>query len=80
MQAVQHLERAVELVDEDPTLIEHLGDAYHKTGRIADASRIYREAIQNTSEESQIQRLRTKLNALALTPAEVQKTSETGLP
>ena len=33
MEAIQHLERAVELVDADPTLIEHLGDAYSKIGR-----------------------------------------------
>lgn len=77
MEAIQHLERAVELVDTDPTLIEHLGDAYSKIGRNSDASRVYQEAMNNTSEEAQLDRLRIKLNALA--PVGIHKTSGSGL-
>jgi len=62
--AVEHLERAAELVGDDPTVIEHLGDAYEKAGRAADATRAYREALGHAKEEDQIQRLRTKIDTL----------------
>jgi Flp pilus assembly protein TadD len=62
--AVEHLERAVELVGDDPTVIEHLGDAYEKAGRTMDASRAYREALAHAKEADQILRLRTKIDTL----------------
>jgi Flp pilus assembly protein TadD len=62
--AVQQLERAAELVGQDPTVNEHLGDAYDKVGRTMDAARAYREALAHAKEESQIQRLRTKIDTL----------------
>ena len=63
--AVEHLERAVELVGDDPTVIEHLGDAYEKAGRTMDASQAYREALAHAKEADQIQRLRTKIDTLS---------------
>ena len=39
--AVELLERAVALAADDPTISEHLGDAYNRSGRTADALRIY---------------------------------------
>ena len=62
--AIEHLERAVELIDAAPTLIEHLGDAYTKLGRTSDARRLYEEAIKNSSEQSQMDRIGEKLKDL----------------
>jgi Flp pilus assembly protein TadD len=62
--AVEYLEQAAELVNDDPTIIEHLGDAYEKIGRTVDASRAYREALAHAKEAEQIQRLRTKIDTL----------------
>ena len=73
--AVENLERAVELVGDDPTVIEHLGDAYGKSGRLADASRTYNEALQHAKEPDQVQRLRGKLDTLTGN----QKTTEKGI-
>ena len=33
-EAVKHLERAIELKPEDPTINNHLGDAYWRVGRM----------------------------------------------
>ena len=65
--AVKHLERAVELINDDPTISEHLGDAYEKVGRIVDASRVYRAALDNADETDQVARLRDKIAKLAKT-------------
>jgi tetratricopeptide (TPR) repeat protein len=64
VKAVEHLERAVELVGDDPTIIEHLGDAYEKAGRSIDAVQAYRQALSHAKEAEQIQRLRAKIDAL----------------
>ena len=64
-EAVEYLERAVELVNDDPTITEHLGDAYEKVGRIGDASRTYRAALDQATESDQHRRLRDKIDSLA---------------
>ena len=43
--AVEQLERAVELAGEDPTIVEHLGDAYQRLGQSDSALRVYRDAL-----------------------------------
>jgi tetratricopeptide (TPR) repeat protein len=73
--AVEHLERAAELVSDDPTVIEHLGDAYEKVGRNKDASQAYTDALQHAKETEQIQRLRTKIDTLTGN----HKTTEKGI-
>jgi Flp pilus assembly protein TadD len=75
VKAVENLEHAVELVGDDPTVIEHLGDAYEKAGRMTDASRTYNEALQHAKEPEQIQRLRTKIDTLTGN----QKTTDKGI-
>jgi predicted negative regulator of RcsB-dependent stress response len=55
----------VELVGDDPTIIEHLGDAYEKAGRATDAVQAYRQALTHAKEAEQIERLRSKIDALA---------------
>ena len=59
--AIEKLERAVELTGNDPTIQEHLGDAYRRMGREAEARRIYQNAGSNTPSEAQRQRIENKL-------------------
>jgi Flp pilus assembly protein TadD len=62
--AVKHLEAAVELAGDDPTISEHLGDAYGKLNRSEDALRLYRRALGYAEEQEQVDRLRHKISAL----------------
>ena len=62
--SIQYLERAVVLAGDDPTISEHLGDAYLKAGRQGDALRIYRDALSRATDSDQSQRLRGKIDDL----------------
>jgi len=42
--AVSELERAVKIIKEDPTMLEHLGDAYSGLSRYKDALAVYRHS------------------------------------
>jgi Flp pilus assembly protein TadD len=61
--AIDELERAVNLTGSDPTITEHLGDAYSKIGKERDALRQYEDALKRTQDAEQIQRLKTKIAA-----------------
>jgi Flp pilus assembly protein TadD len=63
-QAVDLLERAVEITVDDPTIIEHLADAYEKAGRADRAIARYREALKKTKEDEQVKRIREKIQRL----------------
>ena len=63
-QLADNLERAAELAGEDPTIVEHLGDAYHKTGRNDSALQSYRDALGSSKDASQIERLKGKIQGL----------------
>ena len=52
------------LASDDPTIAEHLGDAYKQAGRTSDALRIYRDALSRTTEVEQTERLRGKIDDL----------------
>ena len=58
------LERAVEITVDDPTIIEHLGDAYEKVGKPDRALASYREAVKRSKEADQIKRIREKIQRL----------------
>ncbi|MCH6544667.1 MAG: tetratricopeptide repeat protein, partial [Deltaproteobacteria bacterium] len=62
--AVEQLERAVGLVIDDPTIIEHLGDAYAKLGKLQQAILHYREAHKNAKEKDQLERIQQKIQHL----------------
>ena len=52
--AVDQLERAVNLTGSDPTITEHLGDAYNKVGKERDARHQYEDALKRTQDADQI--------------------------
>jgi tetratricopeptide (TPR) repeat protein len=62
--AVETLERAAERAGDDPTIVEHLGDAYWKTGRNDSALQSYKDALAHTKDAAQIQRLKGKIQGL----------------
>lgn len=59
--AIDQLERAVNLTSSDPTITEHLGDAYRKIGKYRDARQEYQDALKKSQEADQISRLKGKL-------------------
>ena len=62
--AVAELERAVNLTGNDPTITEHLGDAYRKLGKLREARHQYEDALVKAQDTDQVKRLKNKLNGL----------------
>ena len=61
---LQELERAVNITNNDPTITEHLGDAYRKMGKLKEASRQYDDALKKSLETDQQSRLKDKIQDL----------------
>jgi len=66
--AVQELEKAHELEKEDPTILEHLADAYGKVGKVSAAAECYKKAMELYQEEDRKEAVRQKLHALPVEP------------
>ena len=49
---------------DDPTIIEHLADAYEKAGKSDRAVTRYRDALKRTKENDQIKRIQEKIQRL----------------
>ena len=65
-EAVKHLERAVELKPDDPTINDHLGDGYWKTGRFLEAQFQWSHAKDLKPEPEELEKIQLKLkNGLA---------------
>ena len=62
--AVEELERAVNLTGSDPTITEHLGDAYRKLGKVKEAGNEYSDALKKSQETDQVARLKDKIQVL----------------
>ena len=58
---MKYLEHAIELVPEDPTINDHLGDAYWRTGRQIEARYQWRRALQFGPEQDDIKPIEAKL-------------------
>ena len=54
--AVATLEKAEAASGPEPTVLEHLGDAYRRSGRDADAARAWRRAVQVLDEGAEAER------------------------
>ncbi|MFZ5774690.1 MAG: tetratricopeptide repeat protein [Thermodesulfobacteriota bacterium] len=63
-EAVRELEQAVALSAEDPTILEHLGDASLKAGEPGKAADAYRRALEAQEEAKKKDELRRKLEAI----------------
>jgi len=59
--AVSHLERAVELRPENPTINDHLGDAYWQVGRHAEARFQWQRALSLKPEPDQVSAIEEKI-------------------
>ena len=60
--AVRHLEQAVAVEPGDPTINEHLGDAYWQVGRTIEARFRWKAAMDSEPEAAQSRRLMSKLD------------------
>ena len=74
--ATTYCERAVDLIPSDPTIAEHLGDVYWRSGRELEARFQWQHAIDNHPEQSDVPRLKGKLQdgllpEVAAKPADV---------
>ena len=58
---MKHLERAVELKPDDPTINDHLGDAYGKTGRTLEAQFQWSHARDLKPEPEDLAKIKQKL-------------------
>src|SRR5207245_1255705 len=69
---IEQMKRAVELnpknadelAGDDPTVAEHLGDAYGRAGKPRDALRLYQDALARAKEAAQVERLKGKVHSL----------------
>ena len=59
--AVGNLERAVELRPNDPTINDHLGDAYWRVGRYTEARFQWQRALILKPDDDQISAIEDKL-------------------
>jgi len=62
-EAVKHLEQAVELKPEDPTINDHLGDAYWKVGRVLEAQFQWSHARDLKPEPEELTKIEEKLKS-----------------
>ncbi len=51
--ALQYLQKAVQLVPDDPIMLEHLGDAYLKLNDKANALKYYQESLKNKEKDKE---------------------------
>ena len=63
-QAIEYLERAVELSSHDPVVAEHLGDAYQKADMPQKALEIYKQALEKATDNKES--LLNKIKAVEL--------------
>ncbi len=58
--AVEVLEKADGLAGPEPTILEHLGDAYHAAARPGEAAAAYRRALKSLGDESPAEQVRLR--------------------
>ncbi|MEJ2722557.1 MAG: tetratricopeptide repeat protein, partial [bacterium] len=61
--AVVELERATRFVENDPTILEHLGDAYSAVERHADALEAYERSLEFRDDDGGVVEIREKIDA-----------------
>jgi Tfp pilus assembly protein PilF len=58
---LNQLKRALELLPDDPNIIEHLGDVYLKIGQNKNAAEYYRKAVKIDPNNSALKKKLDKL-------------------
>ena len=58
-----YLEKALELVPDDPTINDHLGDAYWKSGRTLEARYQWRQALAFKPDKEDVKPIEAKLES-----------------
>jgi len=51
----------MELAGDDPTITEHLGDAYRRTAQLQKALGVYEQALRHAEGKEQEERIRKKI-------------------
>ena len=72
------LERAVELKPQDPTINDHLGDAYWKTGRTLEATFQWAHARDLSPEPDDLKKINEKLRTGLIDEAQPAETAKAG--
>ena len=67
--AEEYLKKAVIFVNSDSSIHDHMGDLYYKTKRYEDARNEWNKAIQLSSEQEEIDKVKKKLDELKTTKA-----------
>jgi tetratricopeptide (TPR) repeat protein len=63
-EAVKFLEEASKLAPDDPTILEHLGDAYIKANNPKKGLQHYRKALQKKGEDTDTKALEQKIQSV----------------
>jgi tetratricopeptide (TPR) repeat protein len=61
--AVQYLQKAVQMVPDDPIMLEHLGDAYLKLNDKANALKYYNKSLKHKEKDKE--ELEKKIRAIS---------------
>jgi tetratricopeptide (TPR) repeat protein len=61
--ALQYLQKAVQMVPDDPIMLEHLGDAYLKLNDKLNALKYYKESLKNRDKDKE--ELEKKIRAIS---------------
>jgi Tfp pilus assembly protein PilF len=72
-ESVVQLEKAAKLKPQEPTILEHLADAYVRSGFAERAAGIYADAIRFANQEQERQKLAIKLESLQQELARAQR-------
>ncbi len=59
-----NLKQAAEIVGDDPTIFEHLGDLYRKLERYGEAGNYYEKSVTKAKEPDERKRVQSKLNSV----------------
>jgi len=59
-----HLKQAAQIVVDDATIFEHLGDLYRKLERYGEAGAYYEKSVSNAKETDERKRVQSKLNGV----------------
>jgi uncharacterized protein HemY len=62
--AERYLLEADQIVKNDPTIVDHLGDLYFKTGDFQKAESFWMRSVSIGTEEESVQKVRRKLEML----------------